>query len=163
MEEIKAGDKVILTSDVPESGVYPFAVEGSEGLVVAVHPSKSYPYSVRFEGFRVVDPEGYPITVENPELLFDVNEIMKKTPLPGFTMDQTEALERLEEVFGPVDPLLHNVRGREHVDEEYGYRHWITRNVKDILQQVGQLRYAATFDPEIPEAGIGIDICPELT
>jgi hypothetical protein len=78
MSDIKAGDRIVITSDVPESDVYPFAVAGCEGVVVAVHPNKSYPYSVTFEGAHCVDPKGCPVIVQNPVLLFDRGEIELK-------------------------------------------------------------------------------------
>jgi hypothetical protein len=79
MSEIKAGDKVVLTDKVADSGVYTFVREGVEGTVTTVHDKyKDYPYSVVFEGEFVVDPHGCPTIVRNPNLLFDTDEIKLK-------------------------------------------------------------------------------------
>jgi hypothetical protein len=76
--EIKAGDRVLMTEAAPVSDVYPWVKAGAEGLVTAVHPTKDYPYSVVFEGTHVVDPHGCPVIVKDPTLLFDRSEITLK-------------------------------------------------------------------------------------
>lgn len=79
MSEIKAGDAVVVTTEVPESSVYTFIRAGLEGKVTHVHDKyKDYPYSVEFEGDFVVDPHGCPTIVRNPNLLFDRGEISLK-------------------------------------------------------------------------------------
>lgn len=78
MSDIKAGDHVVVSAEVPDSTVYPFVKEGAEGVVTVVHPDNEYPYSVVFEGTHVVDPHGCPVIVKNPILLFDHNEISLK-------------------------------------------------------------------------------------
>lgn len=78
MSEIKAGDIVVVTGAVEVSEVYPFVKEGAEGVVTHVHPSKTYPFSVVFEGTHAVDPHGCPVIVKDPILLFDHNEIALK-------------------------------------------------------------------------------------
>ena len=78
MSEIKAGDIVVLTSEVEVSDIYPFVKEGTVGLVTHVHPSKTYPFSVVFEGTHAVDTNGCPVIVKDPILLFDHNEIALK-------------------------------------------------------------------------------------
>lgn len=79
MSEIKAGDQIVLTAEVVDSGVYTFVREGLEGKVTHVHDKyKDYPYSVEFEGDFVVDPHGCPTIIHNPNLLFDRGEIKLK-------------------------------------------------------------------------------------
>ena len=78
MGEIKVGDKVVLTNKVPASEIYPFAAEGAEGTVIAVHPGRSYPYQVVFHGEHVIDPHGCPAILRDVALLFEQDEIELK-------------------------------------------------------------------------------------
>lgn len=64
-----------------------------------------------------------------------------------FSEEETEALDVLEAVFGPVDPLLHNVTSRDDLDE-YGYPRWIKRNLTDALVFWGQYKHALGLDWE---------------
>lgn len=63
-----------------------------------------------------------------------------------FTPEQIEALDSLEGEFGPVDPYLHNVTSREHIEGSYGYEHWINRNLTEALRYWGQYKYALSVD-----------------
>lgn len=78
MGEIKVGDKVALTAKVPDSDVYPFAVEGAEGTVIAVLPGHRYPYHVVFHGEHAIDPHGCPAILRDVALLFEQDEIELK-------------------------------------------------------------------------------------
>lgn len=62
------------------------------------------------------------------------------------TPEQCEALEMMEKAFGPTDAMLHNVKDRRYVDDEYGYTHWIRRSAGDALRSWGQYRYAHTLE-----------------
>lgn len=62
--------------------------------------------------------------------------------------EQSAALDALEEVFGPVDPLLHNVKDSHGLKSEYGYKHWIERSLKEALIHWGQYKHALTVDWE---------------
>jgi hypothetical protein len=61
------------------------------------------------------------------------------------TDEQAAVLDEIERVFGPVDPLLFNVKGDEYVRDPYGYKHWITRSLRDVLISWGQYKYAITL------------------
>lgn len=78
MKEIQIGDTVVLTAKVPEGVIYPFAIEGAEAVVNAIHPGKDYPYQLIFPGDHVVDPRGCVTIVRDPALLFNRDEIELK-------------------------------------------------------------------------------------
>lgn len=78
MSEIKVGDTVVLTAKVPDSDVYPFAVEGAEGTVIAIQPGREYPYQVVFHGEHAIDPRGLPTVLRDIALLFEQDEIELK-------------------------------------------------------------------------------------
>lgn len=80
MCEINEGDTIVLTANVPSSEVYPFAVEGAEGVVLSINPMAQdpYPYQIQFAGDHAVDPYGCPTIVRNPTLLFGRDEITLK-------------------------------------------------------------------------------------
>lgn len=78
MREIKVGDTVVLTAKVPPSEIYPFAVEGAEGTVIAIQPGREYPYQLVFHGNYAVDPRGCATIVKDPTLLFEQDEIELK-------------------------------------------------------------------------------------
>jgi hypothetical protein len=71
---------------------------------------------------------------------------MTEVVSPEITSEQAAALDALEKVFGPVDPLLHNVKSDEYLKSAYGYKHWISRSLKEALVFWGQYKHAQSVD-----------------
>ena len=83
--------------------------------------------------------------------MYDTIKKRKSMTKSKFTPEQEAALNALEGEFGPVDPYLHNVRNAQHVDDEYGYAHWIKRSLTEALRSWGQYKYALSVDWEAEE------------
>jgi hypothetical protein len=79
-----------------------------------------------------------------------MTEVVEK--VGRFTPAEREALDQLAGEFGPVDPYLQNVTSDEHLNSEYGYKHWIKRSLTDALRYWGQYKHAESVDWEVERA-----------